>query len=106
MPGTPPSLTLILACRSQKNADVTERALLQAHEEELEKRRAEGKPVREGWKDGLRIVTELVDLDSVGGPNGILTMCQRVRERFVSLATLAWLSADRVVAIRTSHACS
>lgn len=92
MPGTPPTLTLILACRSQKNADATERALLQAHEEELDKRRSEGKPVREGWKDGLKIVSELVDLDSLGGPNGILTMCQRVRERHVAIHPRQWTS--------------
>ena len=45
----------------------------------LEKRRGKGLVVPKGWKEGLRIEIELLDVDSPNGENGILDFCQRLR---------------------------
>jgi 3-keto steroid reductase len=80
----PPSLTLILACRSKARAQEAKDVLLKGHEAELERRLDAGLPVREGWRDGLRIEFEPIDMDAVGGSNGVLAFCERVKERWVS----------------------
>lgn len=77
--GPPPTLTLILAVRSRRNGDAAREQILAVHEKELEARRRRGLPVREGWRDGLQLVVETVDLDSVGGDHGVLQFCERIR---------------------------
>jgi len=80
----PPTLTLILACRSGSKAEEARQVLLQGHELELEQRASRGMPVRKGWKEGLRIVWESVDLDTLGGSNGVIQFCNRLTETYVS----------------------
>ncbi|KAK4686947.1 hypothetical protein P7C73_g3174, partial [Tremellales sp. Uapishka_1] len=84
----PPTLTLILACRSGQKASEAISLVLKKHYKELEQRRKAGVPVREGWKEGLKLVWEKVDLDSVGGKNGVLTFCERIRSTYPHITTL------------------
>lgn len=77
----PPTLTLILACRSLENAEYTKSAILKRHDKELARRRKQGTRVRKGWREGLKVDCEIVDLDSVGGKDGVLAFCERLRER-------------------------
>ena len=77
----PPTLTLILACRSKSKAEEAIEIVSKRHEKELQARADAGMPTREGWKDGLRIVWEPVDLDAVGGPLGVLSFCERVKQK-------------------------
>ncbi|WVQ82968.1 hypothetical protein IAT38_005104 [Cryptococcus sp. DSM 104549] len=82
------TLTLILACRSEAKANIAREALLKRHKKELEKRKKQGVPEKEGWWDGLRIVWEGVNLDSVGGENGVLAFCQRLIDRYPHITSL------------------
>ena len=77
---SPPTLTLILACRSGPKAEEARQLLIKGHELELEQRANQGLPVRKGWKEGLKIVWEPVDLDSLGGSNGVIQFCARLTE--------------------------
>jgi 3-keto steroid reductase len=45
----PPTLTLILACRSRTNGENAREILLETHDRELKERARNGMPVREGW---------------------------------------------------------
>jgi len=76
----PLTLTLILACRSGKKAAEAIEIVKKKHFKELEKRRRKGIAVREGWLEGLKIVWEPVELGNVGGKNGVLTFCERIKE--------------------------
>ena len=76
---SPPALTLILACRTKKNAEGAKQILLSYHHKELNKRKGQGLEVREGWLEGLQIVCENVDLASPGGDDGILSFCERIK---------------------------
>ncbi len=79
-PDPPPTLTLILACRSASKAEIARRALFKQHEKELSRRQRDGQPATAGWRDKMRIVSEVVDLDSLGGKNGVLAFCERMKE--------------------------
>ncbi|RSH85207.1 hypothetical protein EHS25_005014 [Saitozyma podzolica] len=84
----PPTLTLILACRSRTNGENAREILLETHDRELKERARNGMPVREGWREGLRVVIETVDLDSVGGDNGILSFTERIKDRYPHVTSL------------------
>ncbi|OCF31811.1 3-keto sterol reductase [Kwoniella heveanensis BCC8398] len=88
IPSPPPALTLILACRSETKAIEAKEILLKRHLRDLENRKKRGEKVREGWRDGLRVVWEGVDLDSPGGQNGVLAFCERLKERYPHITTL------------------
>jgi 3-keto steroid reductase len=91
----PPTLTLILACRSRTNGENAREILLETHDRELKERARNGMPVREGWREGLRVVIETVDLDSVGGDNGILSFTERIKDRSVRPSlNPRWITAD------------
>ena len=77
----PPTLTLILACRSASKAAKAKKEMLQGHMKELKRRKEQGHAVREGWVEGLRVVVEPIDLDAVGGNNGVLAFCERVKSK-------------------------
>ncbi|WVR08606.1 hypothetical protein IAU60_005661 [Kwoniella sp. DSM 27419] len=101
VPSPPPTLTLILACRSETKAKEAREILLRKHHWDLEKREARGEPVREGWKEGLRVVWEAVDLDAMGGKNGVLAFCERLKDGYPHITTLclnagmgAWSGID------------
>jgi 3-keto steroid reductase len=79
IPSPPPTLTLILACRSQAKAEEAREIILAQHDAELAARASRGEPVREGWREGLRVVWEGIDLDAVGGPKGVLQFCERLK---------------------------
>ena len=79
--GHPPVLTLILACRSGSKAQIAKQVILRRHEKDLaQRRKRKGIAERQGWREGLEIVWEVVDLDTVGGKNGILAFCNRLKE--------------------------
>lgn len=82
-PDHPQTLTIILACRSGSKAEISRKAIIKRHEKELARRERKGIPVREGWREGLELIWEGVDFDSVGGSNGILTLCERLKEKSV-----------------------
>ncbi|WVF67920.1 hypothetical protein IAT40_002682 [Kwoniella sp. CBS 6097] len=88
IPSPPPTLTLILACRSEQKANEARAILLKRHLKDLENRKKRGEKVREGWTEGLRLVWEGADLDSPGGKNGVLAFCERLKERYPHITTL------------------
>lgn len=77
----PPTLTLILACRSGQKAAEAIRIIKTRHEKELRKREKRGEIIREGWREGLKIVWEKVELDSVGGEGGVFAFCDRIKKK-------------------------
>ncbi len=78
------TLTLILACRSLKKAQAAKEEILERHLRMLEQRRRQrGWEAPAGWKEGLRIEIELLDVDSPAGENGILAFCDRLKARSV-----------------------
>lgn len=82
IPGSPPvTLTLVLACRSGKKAAEAKQYLEQKHEAELLSRERSGQAVKEGWRDGLEIVWEPLDMDAVGGSNGVLGFSERLKKK-------------------------
>lgn len=88
MPSPHPTLTLILACRSEKNATAARTKILDAHNAELAARRKRGIPIPDGWIEGLRVEFEPVDLDAVGGPNGILAFTRRIASKYPYVTSL------------------
>lgn len=56
-----------------------------------------------GWKEGLRIVFEELDVDRVGGDGGVLDFAQRIRNRCVHSAcvTLDRVADDNLPGTRT-----
>lgn len=88
MPEPHPTLTLVLACRSSSNAAEARDKILAQHRTELEARRRSGGDVPEGWEEGLRVEYELVDLDAVGGPKGLLSFADRLASRYPHITTL------------------
>ncbi|KAK8850457.1 hypothetical protein IAR55_004375 [Kwoniella newhampshirensis] len=87
----PPTLTLILACRSETKALEARQTLLEGHEKELSKREKKGMQSREGWLEGLRIVWEGLNLDDpgMGGKgNGVLGFCERLKDGYPHITTL------------------
>ncbi|WWC92215.1 uncharacterized protein L201_007169 [Kwoniella dendrophila CBS 6074] len=84
----PPTLTLILACRSEKKANEAINILLERHEKDLKNRREKGEIIRKGWKENLRTVYEQLDLDNPGSGSGVLGFCQRLKERYPHITTL------------------
>nr|ODN93991.1 3-keto sterol reductase [Cryptococcus depauperatus CBS 7841] len=85
--GPETTLTLVLACRSQKKAQEAKKILLKRHEKELQKREARGL-MKQGWREGLHIVWEGVDLDRPGGDTGVLSFCDRLRARYPHITSL------------------
>ncbi|BEJ16456.1 hypothetical protein CspHIS471_0510610 [Cutaneotrichosporon sp. HIS471] len=88
MPSPHPTLTLILACRSQRNADEARSKILEQHAQDLRMRRSAGESIPPGWEEGLRVESELVDLDCVGGPKGVLSFCQRISAKYPHVTSL------------------
>jgi 3-keto steroid reductase len=88
MPSPHPSLTLVLACRSQKNAEEARAKILEQHAHDLQTRRSAGEVIPAGWEEGLRVEYELVDLDCVGGPTGVLSFCQRISAKYPHVTSL------------------
>ncbi|BEI79618.1 hypothetical protein CcaverHIS002_0101470 [Cutaneotrichosporon cavernicola] len=88
MPSPHPTLTLILACRSQRNADEARAKILEQHTQDLRMRRSAGESIPPGWEEGLRVESELVDLDCVGGPKGLLSFCQRISAKYPHVTSL------------------
>ncbi|WRT70614.1 uncharacterized protein IL334_007612 [Kwoniella shivajii] len=84
----PATLTLILACRSQSKAEEAKQILLTIHEKDLKNRIDRGEKVRTGWKEGLRIEWQGLDLDNPGGGNGVLGFCERLKEKYPHVTTL------------------
>ncbi|WWD20640.1 hypothetical protein CI109_105116 [Kwoniella shandongensis] len=88
-----PTLTIILACRSESKALEARQILLDGHEKDLEKRRKKGIFPAKGWKDGLRIVWEGLDLDNpglgkAGRDDGLLGFCERLKDKYPYITTL------------------
>lgn len=77
----PPTLTLILACRSRSKAELAIKSLRKEHELGLIGRKMRGHKEREGWLEGLEIVFEELDVDKVGGRGGCLDFSRRIREK-------------------------
>jgi 3-keto steroid reductase len=77
----PPTLTLILACRSRQKAELAIKKLRREHELGLMGRRMRGGKDREGWEQGLEIVFEELDVDRVGGRGGVLDFSRRIKEK-------------------------
>lgn len=46
-------------------------------------RKLRGAEERKGWKEGLEIVFEELDVDRVGGPGGVLDFSERIRNKSV-----------------------
>lgn len=88
LPRPHPTLTLVLACRTESNAQAARKAILERHAADLAKRRRRSQPVPYGWEEGLRVEYELVDLDSVGGDRGVLAFAERVRARYPHITSL------------------
>ncbi|WWC72497.1 uncharacterized protein I206_106459 [Kwoniella pini CBS 10737] len=88
IPNPPPTLTLILACRSRSKAELAREILLEKHEKDLIERRKRGEKERSGWKEGLKIVWEGVDLDNPGGGNGVLGFCESLKSKYPHITTL------------------
>lgn len=88
LPEPHPTLTLVLACRSEKNALEAREIILKRHKKDLAKRRRKGEVIPKGWEEGLKIEYELVDLDAVGGPKGILAFTRRISERYPHVTSL------------------
>jgi 3-keto steroid reductase len=78
---SPVTLTLILACRSGKKAAEAKQHLEQKHEAELYSREQSGQKVKEGWREGLQIVWESLDMDAVGGSDGVLGFSERLKQK-------------------------
>lgn len=95
-----PVLTLVLACRSGPRAEEARRVLLEGHELELEVRARQGMPVRRGWREGLKIIWEAVDLDSLSGPHGVIQFCARMSDTCVRYDRMRLMPG-----IRTSRHC-
>ncbi|ODO10136.1 hypothetical protein I350_02364 [Cryptococcus amylolentus CBS 6273] len=88
---SPPNttLTIILACRSETKALEARDRLIFGHLEELAKRKKEGKVgEKPGWREGLRIEWEGLDLDSPGGKYGALAFCEKLGEKYPHITTL------------------
>lgn len=77
----PPSLTLIMACRSRSKAEQAIKSLLHEHDLGLTGRRVRGERERPGWKEGLRVVFEELDVDKVNGKGGVLDFAERTRNK-------------------------
>lgn len=77
------TLTLILACRSGKKAAEAQRYLERKHNEELAAREREGQMINDGWREGLKIIWEPLDMDAMGGPNGVLGFSERLKNKQV-----------------------
>jgi 3-keto steroid reductase len=88
IPEPHPTLTLVLACRSEKNAIEAREKLLEEHKKLLKLRRWRGDDVPEDWEQELRIEYELVDLDSVGGDKGVLSFSRRLAQRYPHVTSL------------------
>jgi len=88
------TLTLILACRSPTTAAAAKEAIMKRHGEEMAKREKQGLPVRKGWREGLRVVVEQVDLDAVGGKRGVLAFCERLKETYAIWRSKGLIMAD------------
>ncbi|KAH8089227.1 hypothetical protein HD553DRAFT_267755 [Filobasidium floriforme] len=84
----PPTLTLILACRSRQRAEVAIKQLKKQHELGLIGRKMRGAEERKGWLEGLEIVFEELDVDRVGGQGGVLDFASRIRDNYPHLTTL------------------
>ncbi|EIW69967.1 hypothetical protein TREMEDRAFT_43600 [Tremella mesenterica DSM 1558] len=87
-PGPPPTLTLVIVCRKSVDAEATKKTVLAEHYKDLEKRKRKGKPVREGWRDGLKIQLETCEFSLMGGKNGILQLCQRLNRTLPHITSL------------------
>lgn len=88
LPRPHPTFTLVLACRSEKNAIAARDAVLARHKKDLAARRRKGIPVPYGWEEGLRVEYELVDLDSVGGDKGLLSFARRIGDKYPHVTSL------------------
>lgn len=88
MPDPHPAFTLVLACRSESNAIEAREKLLKKHREDIQTRRKRGETIPQGWEEGLRVEYELVDLDSVGGPKGLLSFADRLASRYPHITSL------------------
>lgn len=78
---SPPTLTLIMACRSRSKAEQAIASLLHEHDLGLTGRRVRGERERPGWQAGLRIVYEELDVDKVNGKGGVLDFAGRIRNK-------------------------
>ena len=56
------------------------RQLLEDHEQLLLNRARKGLKVREHWRDRLHIKLETCDLSTPGGDQGLLALCDRLRQ--------------------------
>lgn len=81
----PATLTLVLVCRSIRNAEKTRKLLLEEHEALLLSRANQGLAARKGWWEGLEIRCENCDFSEPGGDNGILSACERLKRRYALL---------------------
>jgi 3-keto steroid reductase len=77
----PPTLTLILACRSRQRAESAIKDLKKQHELGLIGRKMRGHKERQGWLEGLEIVFEELDVDRVGGRGGVLDFSERIKNK-------------------------
>lgn len=74
-------MTLILACRNKSKAEQAIRELYHRHDMGLAGRKMRGEKEVPGWREGLRIVFEELDVDRVGGKGGVLHFAERIRTR-------------------------
>jgi hypothetical protein len=76
-------LTLVLVCRSKAKGDRTRDLLLQEHELLLQKRAKNGVLAVDGWWDQLDIQIQTCDQSTLRGENGVLALCERLRNTYV-----------------------
>lgn len=55
-----------------------------------------------GWREGLRIVFEELDVDRIGGKGGVLDFAERIRNRYVDAWGLLLLSLRRTTCLADS----
>jgi hypothetical protein len=78
-------LTLVLVCRSKAKGDRTRELLLKEHEMLLKQRAKKGVLAIDGWWEELDIQIQTCDQSTLGGDNGVLALCERLRDRYAQL---------------------
>lgn len=76
-------LTLVLVCRSKAKGDRTRDMLLKEHELLLQTRAKKGVLAVQGWWEHLDIQIQTCDQSTLGGHNGVLALCERLRNTYV-----------------------
>lgn len=76
-------MTLVLVCRSKAKGEKTRQLLLGEHEVLLQKRAKAGVLAVDGWWNQLDIQLQTCDQSTLEGDNGVLALCERLRNTYV-----------------------